>query len=165
MGTIFKRKRTDGSFGFTAQLLIKRRGVKVHNEAKTFDREPAARAWMKWREDDIERDGFGKQRATLRDAIEKYVKESLKEIGRTKAQVLRTIGTAEISEMQCRNIRSNTLSPMRPIFQRQSNPRQSRITLATCRRSLRSESRHGDPLGKGWDGSRHGRLQTAWPDN
>lgn len=106
MGTINKRERADGSFGFTAQIVIKRGGIKVHSEAKTFDREPAARTWMKRREDEIKRDGFGRQKTNLGDAIDKYVKESLKEIGRTKAQVLRTIGTTEIAEMRCQDIRS-----------------------------------------------------------
>ncbi|MDB6454832.1 site-specific integrase [Falsirhodobacter sp. 20TX0035] len=109
MGTINKRKRADGSFGYTAQIVIKRGGVKVHSEAQTFDREPAARAWMKRREAEITKDGFGNPKGTLSEAIDKYVKESRKEIGRTKAQVLRSISSHEIGEKRCGDIRSSDI--------------------------------------------------------
>ena len=45
MGTIVTRKRKDGANYFTAQIVIKQRG-KVHREARSFDRRPAANAWM-----------------------------------------------------------------------------------------------------------------------
>lgn len=38
MGTIVARKRTDGSTGYTAQILRKKSGKIVHREAQTFDR-------------------------------------------------------------------------------------------------------------------------------
>lgn len=37
MATIQTRKRKDGSVGYTARIRIKRAGVIVHEEAKTFD--------------------------------------------------------------------------------------------------------------------------------
>ncbi|WP_435171473.1 hypothetical protein [Falsirhodobacter sp. 1013] len=46
---------------------------------------------MKRREAEIVREGFGNPKGTLSEAIEKRLKESLKEIGCTKAQVLRSI--------------------------------------------------------------------------
>ena len=44
MGTIISRKRADGTVGYTAQILIKRKGKIVHREAKTFDRQGMAGA-------------------------------------------------------------------------------------------------------------------------
>jgi hypothetical protein len=46
MGTIIGRSRKDGSKAFTAQIVIKKDGVIVHREAETFDRKPAANAWI-----------------------------------------------------------------------------------------------------------------------
>lgn len=46
------------------------------------------------------------ERPTLRQAIEQYVKESRKEIGRTKAQVLETIKTFDIEDKACEDITS-----------------------------------------------------------
>src|SRR5258708_3781652 len=50
MGTITSRKRRDGTVGHTAQIRLKRGGKVIHTEAKTFDRRPAAAAWLKKRE-------------------------------------------------------------------------------------------------------------------
>ena len=41
MGTIIGRTRKDGSWAFTAQIVIKKDGAIVHREAQTFDRRPA----------------------------------------------------------------------------------------------------------------------------
>jgi len=56
VGTIIERKRKDGSIAFLAQIMMKR-GGKVHRESKTFDRKPAARAWLERREKEMERPG------------------------------------------------------------------------------------------------------------
>ena len=47
MGTITTRKRDDGTFGYSAQIRLKKKGKIVHTESKTFDREQAAKAWLK----------------------------------------------------------------------------------------------------------------------
>lgn len=46
---------------------------------------------------------------TLSDAIDKYVESSLKEIGRTKAQVLRSIKSFPIAELPCNDIISTDI--------------------------------------------------------
>ena len=46
MGTIVGRTRKDGSKAFIAQIVIKKGGAIVHREAQTFDRRPAANAWI-----------------------------------------------------------------------------------------------------------------------
>lgn len=108
MGTILTRKRKDGSKGFTALIRVKRDGAIIHTESKTFDRRQAAAAWMERREAELARPGGleRKDDPKLAVVIDRYVDESLKEIGRTKAQVLRSIKQYEIAEMRCSQIAS-----------------------------------------------------------
>jgi integrase len=116
MGTIFERPRRDGTIAFTAQISIMRNRKVALRETKTFDRRPAAVAWLKRREKELERpDGVNEaiaakkaspRTATLASAIDRYVSESEKEIGRTKAQVLRSIKDFDIGGMACADITS-----------------------------------------------------------
>jgi integrase len=112
MGTIIERPRKDGSVAYMAQILLMRDRKIVHRESRTFDRRPAAAAWLKKREAELEQPGGldaarrDKRNPTLADAINKYVGESTKEIGRTKSQVLSTIKTFDIAELPCADIRS-----------------------------------------------------------
>ena len=46
MGTSVARKRKDGSVGYMVRLRVMREGATYH-ETETFDRRPAAAAWMK----------------------------------------------------------------------------------------------------------------------
>jgi integrase len=114
MPHIVKRQRKDGSTAYLAQINIKRNGRWVHREARTFDKQSAASAWMKKRTRELEALGDDLSRAkaakhTLGDAIERYTSESLKQIGRTKAQVLRAILDYDIAAMRCEEIRSQDI--------------------------------------------------------
>ncbi len=105
MGTIVPRKRQDGTTGYTAQIRIKRKGAVVHSEAQTFDRKAAATAWLRKRETELTIPG-ALEKAKVDDptfgtVINRYVDESRKEIGRTKAQVLRTIKAHPIADLPC----------------------------------------------------------------
>ncbi|MDR6954064.1 integrase [Ancylobacter sp. 3268] len=113
MGTIVARKRKDGTTGYTAQIVRKQKGAIVYREAKTFDREQAAKAWLRKRESELDMPG-GIQRAekhdvTLGDAIDRYIAESSKGIGRTKAQVLKAIKEHDIANMKCSTIGSDDI--------------------------------------------------------
>jgi hypothetical protein len=57
MGTVVPRKRSDGSTGYQAQLLIKGAGKIVHRENRTFDRQQAASAWLEKREKELAKPG------------------------------------------------------------------------------------------------------------
>lgn len=113
MGTINARKRKDGSTGYTAQILIKRKGKIVYRKAQTFDRRQAAAAWLKKRETELAAPGAidraGMPDPPLSDVIERYVAESEREIGRTKAQVLRAIKLQPIGALQCSTIGSSDI--------------------------------------------------------
>jgi len=47
MGSILSRKRKDGTTGHTVVIRIKKGGKVIHTETQTFDRDQAAKAWMK----------------------------------------------------------------------------------------------------------------------
>jgi len=110
MGTIIPRKRKSGSTGYHAQLLIKRSGAIVHRESRTFDRKEAAAAWLEKRETELARPGaLEREKApdpTLASVIDRYTEESVKDIGRTKTQVLRAIKRYDIANQQCSTITS-----------------------------------------------------------
>lgn len=108
MGTILTRKRKDGTKGFTALIRIKRGGVIIHGESKTFDRKQAASAWLERREGELAKPGGleRKDDPALGAVIDRYIADSHREIGRTKAQVLRTIKGYDIAEMRCSEIKS-----------------------------------------------------------
>lgn len=107
MATISARKRSNGTAAYTAQIRLKRAGKVVHTEAKTFDRKQAAQAWAKKREAEIERDGFEKpDDPPLSDAIDRYIEDSQRSIGKTKAQVLRSIKSHDIADKPCSTITS-----------------------------------------------------------
>ena len=112
MGTITARKRKDGSVAFMARVRVMRDGVTYH-ETETFDRRPAATTWIKKREHDLARPGaIAEYKAAdppLARAIDRYTEESMKEIGRTKAQVLRAIKNYPIAEMPCSTIKSKDI--------------------------------------------------------
>jgi integrase len=111
MGTIVERPRKDGTVAYMAQIAVMREG-RSHRESQTFDRRPAATAWIRKREKELTAPGGldaarGPQRsATLRDAIDQYCKDSRRAIGRTKAQVLRAIKDDDIADIACADLSS-----------------------------------------------------------
>ncbi|MBU9390188.1 tyrosine-type recombinase/integrase [Burkholderia multivorans] len=110
MGTITARKRKDGSIGYTVQIRRKQNGQVVYTEAKTFDREAAARAWRDKREKELDQPGVlesAKQEdPPLSDVIDRYMRESKRALGKTKKQVLNTIKTKPLGRMHCSEIKS-----------------------------------------------------------
>lgn len=110
MGTIASRKRRDGSLAHQAQILLKRGGAVVYRETKTFDRRQAASAWLEKRERELERPG-ALERVRVEDptlglVLDRYIDESVKAIGRTKAQVLRAIKNHDIASLKCSDLSS-----------------------------------------------------------
>jgi len=111
MGTIIGRSRKDGSKAFTAQIVIKKDGVIVRREAQTFDRKPAANAWIVKREAELKRPGGleRKEDPTLAAVIDRYIAESKNVVHGTKAQVLKTLKSSDLGEIKCSEITSLTL--------------------------------------------------------
>lgn len=114
MGTIVERKRKNGTVAYLAQISINRDGRRAHSESRTFDRRPAAKAWLDRREKELDQPGaLGRTKSetnkTLADAIDRYILESKKDIGRTKAQVLNAIKTYAIADKVCSAITSSDI--------------------------------------------------------
>jgi hypothetical protein len=91
MGTIVGRTRKDGSKAFIAQIVIKKGGAIVHREAQTFDRRPAANAWIVKRESELKQPGGLEQKEdpTLSAVIDRYIEEHLptKTAGKQRTQI------------------------------------------------------------------------------
>lgn len=111
MGTILARKRKDGSTGYTAVIRIKKAGKVIHSETETFDREQAANSWLKKRETELAQPGglVKVKDPTLGEVIDQYNLEKMREHGKTKTQVLRTIRASDIAELRCSEIDSPAL--------------------------------------------------------
>lgn len=110
MGTITTRRRKDGTEAHTAQIRIKSGGRIIHSEAQTFERLAAAKLWLKKREAELAEPGAlekAKQKdPTLAEVIDQYVRESKRDIGKTKTQVLRTIKASDLGGLKCSEIDS-----------------------------------------------------------
>jgi integrase len=108
VGTVLTRRRKDGTPAYTGQVRIKRSGKIVHTEASTFDRKREALAWIKQREAALSVSSFSHE-PTLADVIQRYISEMKRPMGKTKAQVLRTISQAPIASKQAPDITSADL--------------------------------------------------------
>lgn len=115
MGTITKRKRKDGTFGYTVQIRVKQGGIVVHTEAQTFDRRQAADQWNMKRTTEL-RDPAVLEKAMGMHSdpkfgvvIDKYLGDLEKEIGKTKSQVLRKVRDDKIGSLLCSQITSPVL--------------------------------------------------------
>lgn len=115
MGTIIERKRRDGSIAYLVQIAITSGGI-THRENRTFDRRQAAQVWLEKREKELaSSEGLARARRedpALSLVIGRYISESEKQMGRTKAQVLRTIQGMAIANMPISTIRSHDLIAM-----------------------------------------------------
>lgn len=111
MGTIVARKRQNGSTGYTAQILLKKSGEIIHREAKTFDRRAAAVAWLAKRETEIREKGPVKPTSsvTVAKAIDTYIADSRKKLGRTKTQVLKSIKEYQFANLRCEEATSQEI--------------------------------------------------------
>lgn len=113
MGNIAERVLKDGSTSYTAQVRIKRGGKLVYSKAETFARRTAAVTWMKNKEAELRQPG-ALERAmqadpTLADVIDTYLKDSRKNFGKTKRQVLNTIKQTDLGRMHCSEIDSTRI--------------------------------------------------------
>lgn len=105
MATISKRPRADGSVAYTAQIRIRRSGVIIYQESKTFDQHKPAERWGLLREahiDDVGIDAFLGD-ISIGEACRRYVEEVSvmpRGIGRSKLSALkfmqRQIALAEL---------------------------------------------------------------------
>ncbi|WP_313901454.1 hypothetical protein [Methylobacterium sp. J-070] len=138
MGTIVERAGKNGTTGYHAQIVVKRDG-KVHRETWTFDRRAAAAAWIRKRETELDAPGAHDQAKvedpTLGAAIDRYVAESRKSIGRTKAQVLQAIKGYPLAALPCSAVTGAEITAFITALGKGAIRRRSGITCRTCRPS------------------------------
>jgi integrase len=108
---ITSRKRGDGTVGHTAQIRLKKDGKTIFTESKTFDRKPAATAWLHKRKAELAQPGAldKPNDPTLADVIDTYNADSRRGHGATKDQVLRTIKASSLGALRCSQITSPEL--------------------------------------------------------
>lgn len=98
---------------YLAQIIIKRKGKPTYRESETFNRRSEAVAYLKVREPELKTDeGIERAKArgiTVGGAIDAYVRESLKDIGRTKAQVLETIKKFDLADIEASDVKSEDI--------------------------------------------------------
>lgn len=109
MGTITARKRQDNTTGYTAQIRLKKGGKVIHTESQTFDREQAAKAWLKKRETELAEPGAldKPEDPTLSEVIDTYNADKRREHGKTKTQVLKAIQASDLGTMKCSEVKSH----------------------------------------------------------
>ena len=127
MGTIIARQRKDRTVGYTAQILIKKKGKIVHREAQTFDRRQAAKAWLARRETELAEPGALEQpdNPKLLFVIDRYITDARRALGSTKRQVLNTIKKQDIADRKCGDIKSSDLITFAQSLNVQPQTRQS----------------------------------------
>lgn len=105
MATIRKRKRKDGTFGYTAQIRIMRDGQQVYQEAQTFDLLQRAKAWAARRETELAEPGAiaraNRKGELLRDIIGRYLEEyeRIRPLGKTKRATLAAIAASWLGDV------------------------------------------------------------------
>ncbi|MYL22507.1 tyrosine-type recombinase/integrase [Halomonas alkaliantarctica] len=113
MATIRKRRKKDGSFSYTVQIRISRRGQPDYSETKTFPRKAMADEWAKRRELELASPGgilTAKWRGvTLSDAIERYLHEFADGAGRSKRATIQQLQRFPIARVKITELSSEQI--------------------------------------------------------
>jgi hypothetical protein len=93
MATITSRIRKDGSISYLVQIRIRKKGIIIYQENKTFDQKKPAQKWARHRESYIDNEGIGSllNQLTIAHACRKYIEEIStlpRGIGRSKKGAL-----------------------------------------------------------------------------
>ena len=108
MATIRTRRRKDGSLAYLSEIRVKRGGVLIHRESKTFDRLGQARTWAATREkrlakvEPVRRPTRTLANTRLAKILQKYRREvsELRPMGRSKASHIRFLEKTQTARMQ-----------------------------------------------------------------
>lgn len=103
--SIEKRPRASGQARYRALVRIKRDGVIVHRESKTFDKKAQARAWAQQRAEALEGVSVV-SKISVGDLIAQYIEahQRTTPIGRSKLSCLRFLATWPISRHQAQQL-------------------------------------------------------------
>ncbi len=92
MASIRKYTLTDGTIKYQCEIVIKKDGIVVHRESKTFLKSKFAKDWGMRREVELQETAIYSKTdyLPLKDVIAKYIKEYRPE-GRTKKQRFKSV--------------------------------------------------------------------------
>ncbi|WP_118181255.1 site-specific integrase [Paraburkholderia phosphatilytica] len=112
MASITARTGANGKTTYKAQVRIRRNGIIVHQETKTFDRRAAADSWGKKREVELAQPGALEgpkvSDPPLSDVIKKYLSES-KRLASGKVNALTLIADASLGKLPCSMVTPNAI--------------------------------------------------------
>ncbi len=115
MATIRKRKRKDGTYGYTVQIRIMRDGVQAYQESQTFDRQQVAKAWAARREVELAQPGAiakaNRKGQLIRDIVDRYLEEyeRIRPLGKTKRATLKAIAGTWLGDVPDSEVTSQRL--------------------------------------------------------
>jgi hypothetical protein len=123
MGSITRiESKTGGRSKWRAQIRMQEAGVGIFSQAQSFDREAAAKAWLKKKENELRQPwalavaiaskGQPRGGATLGNAIERTLTDRVKSVGRTTRDNLRLVSRRKIATHLCENITSRHLTEL-----------------------------------------------------
>ncbi|UOA08313.1 tyrosine-type recombinase/integrase [Methylobacter sp. S3L5C] len=110
MASITKRIRADGTIVYKAEIVIKKDGVIVHRESKTFDKQKLSKDWAMRREVELQKtDVYAKKSyLPIREVIEKYLKD-FPPSGRSKLSDLLMLSKQDIGSIDIHKLSTSDL--------------------------------------------------------
>jgi len=110
MASVRKKILADGSIKYKAEIVIKKDGIVIHRESKTFDKTKLAKDWGMRREVELQQTAVysAKEYLSIRSLIEMYIKEFRPE-GRTKNADLKALMVRDISSIDIHKLEAKDL--------------------------------------------------------
>jgi integrase len=110
MASIRKRTRADGTTVFTAEIVVKKQGIIVHRESKTFNKQKLAKDWAIRRETELQETEVYKRpnRKTIRELIHEYLDKYPQNPG-SKLNQLKHLAKLDIADTDIHQLTTKTV--------------------------------------------------------
>lgn len=111
--TIDKRQKANGEFSYRCTVRVKKNGVIVHRESRTFSKKELAKTWGKIRKEAAELNSITKQAkiVTLGDLLDLFINDSdlWASTGRTKRYVINMLRDCPLASILSNELKSSDL--------------------------------------------------------
>jgi integrase len=111
--TIDKREKANGEFSYRCTVRVKKNGVIIHRESKTFSKKELAKTWGKIKKEAAELNGIAEQEkiVTLAELLDMYINDAdlWKGTGRTKRYVIQMLRDCPIASTFSNELKSSDL--------------------------------------------------------
>ena len=110
MAHIRKYIKADGTTIYKAEIVVKKEGIVIHRESKTFDKQKLARDWGMRREVELQESSVyaRRDRLPVGNVIERYIKEFMP-TGRTKNADLALLLKRDIAKLDVHTLTAKDL--------------------------------------------------------